>query len=246
MNVAIISDIHGSCLALDAVLADLSRDPADRIVCLGDAIQGGPQPEDTATRLREMNCPVVLGNADAFVLTGQGSERETLTEQQLLTRDWSLAQLSHANRAFLAGFPPTVSVSLSEDRTLLCFHGSPTSFDDLIRPDTPEADIEQLLGGHGSTILAGGHAHLQQLRQVGDAFFFNPGSVGAAQRHHPVGAVSPAAPWAEYAVLTVEDGRLGVEFRRVLLPVDEIIRVILASGMPNAEAVAARYQPRSR
>ena len=30
-NLAIISDIHGNCTALDAVLADLARNPASRL-----------------------------------------------------------------------------------------------------------------------------------------------------------------------------------------------------------------------
>ena len=36
--------MHGNCVALDAVLADLMQTAVDQIVCLGDAVQGGPQP----------------------------------------------------------------------------------------------------------------------------------------------------------------------------------------------------------
>ena len=44
MRIAILSDVHGNCVGLDAALADLPQHPADQIVCLGDMIQGGPQP----------------------------------------------------------------------------------------------------------------------------------------------------------------------------------------------------------
>ena len=44
MRIAVISDVHGNCVGLDAVLADLQQHPADQIVCLGDMIQGGPRP----------------------------------------------------------------------------------------------------------------------------------------------------------------------------------------------------------
>ena len=47
MRIALISDMHGNYVALDAALADLEQFPADGLVCLGDAIQGGPQPADT-------------------------------------------------------------------------------------------------------------------------------------------------------------------------------------------------------
>ena len=70
MKLAVISDIHGNAIALDAVLADLERRPADRLICLGDSIQGGAQPAEVVARLRELACPAVMGNADAWLLSG--------------------------------------------------------------------------------------------------------------------------------------------------------------------------------
>src|SRR5689334_21678185 len=113
MRIAIISDIHGNCLALDAVLADLGRQAVDQIVCLGDAIQGGVQPAETVQRLRELRCPVVMGNADAWLLTGQEtSPHETVSEQQLALRAWSLSQLSQDDLAFIEHFAPTIELAL--------------------------------------------------------------------------------------------------------------------------------------
>ena len=109
MKVAVISDIHGNGVALDAALADLQREAPDRIVCLGDAAQGGPQPAQVLARLRELACPVVIGNADAWMLDGDQSGAEIkATPQMWETRDWSLAQLSEADRAFVRSFQPTV------------------------------------------------------------------------------------------------------------------------------------------
>src|SRR5512139_520683 len=101
MRIAIISDIHGNCIALDATLADLRQDPVDQIVCLGDAVQGGPQPAQVVARLREIACPVVMGNADAWLLTGQETGNEGIPAERLrkmhAIRDWSLAQLTAAD-----------------------------------------------------------------------------------------------------------------------------------------------------
>ncbi len=52
MRVAVISDVHGNDVAFAAVMADLEGCPADMTVCLGDMVQGGPQPAKTVTRLR--------------------------------------------------------------------------------------------------------------------------------------------------------------------------------------------------
>jgi predicted phosphodiesterase len=240
MRVAIISDIHGNGVAFEAVLHDLGSVAAEQVVCLGDAIQGGAQPTETVARLRELGCPVVMGNADAWLLSGVDTA-EPASEELRQMRDWSLAQLSDGDRAFIAGFVPTVEIALGQAGTLLCFHGSPRSFDEIIFPDTPTEDVERMLGGTAALALAGGHTHLQQLRRLGKARFINPGSVGLA--YDALAQTPLADPWAEYAVLTVrDDGWLSVEFRRVPFDVDAYLRVVDQSGMPSAATVHARYQ----
>jgi putative phosphoesterase len=242
MRIAVFSDMHGNCTALDAVLADLQRDPPDRFVCLGDAIQGGPQPAETVARLRDLACPVVMGNADAWLLTGQDTgTAETVTDQQRAVREWQLAQLAPTDREFIAGFQPTVEIALDGGRRFLCFHGSPASFDDVILPETPEEDFERLLGAHTGTVMAGGHTHLQQIRRLADAFFFNPGSVGLAYNRHQPDEGFRVDPWAEYAVLTAEGARLALEFRRVPFDVAAYVALLRASGRPYADDFAAQY-----
>jgi putative phosphoesterase len=244
MRIGVISDMHGNCVALDAVLADLQRDPPDQMVCLGDAIQGGPQPAETVARLRALGCPVVMGNADAWLLTGQetGTNEQT-TDQQRAVRDWSLAQLTSAARDFIAGFQPTVDIVLDGGRRFLCFHGSATSFDDVILPETPEETFEALLGPYRGAVMAGGHTHLQQIRRLGDGFFFNPGSVGLAYNRHQPDEGFRLDPWADYAVLTADDARLSLEFRRVPFDVAAYLAVFRASGRPYAESFMAQYAP---
>jgi putative phosphoesterase len=242
MRIAVISDIHGNCFALDMVLADIAAEQADQIVCLGDAIQGGAQPSETAARLRELGCPIVMGNADAWLLTGVETGAEGPPSERLrAVREWSLAQLSEADRAFIASFQPTVTIDLPGDRTLLCFHGTPRSFDDLIFPETPEATIQEWLGGSGAAALTGGHTHLQQLRRVGDALFFNPGSVGRAFARHQHAEQFRYDPWAEYAILTIEGQSLSLEFRRLPLDTVTLADRILASGAPYAETTASEH-----
>src|SRR5262245_62132538 len=144
MRIAVISDIHGNCVALDAVLADLKAHPAEQVVCLGDAIQGGAQPAETVARLRELGCPVVMGNAEAWLLTGTDTGTEEVTDRQRQVREWSLTQLSEADIELIKGFQPAITIPLG-GTDLLCFHGSPHSFDDIILPETPEEDFRPML-----------------------------------------------------------------------------------------------------
>ena len=231
-----MADAHGNLVALDAVLADIAGAGVDRIVCLGDMIQGGPQPAETVARLRDLGAPVVMGNADAFLLYGRrGNPNESISPEQLAMREWSLARLSDADRGFIACFTPTVAVDLPGGRGLLCFHGSPTSFDDLIFPETDRETVLALLGPYLPRYLTGGHTHLQQIRPLGEGCFFNPGSVGLPFQRHRIGENRIVSPWAEYAILTAADtGRISLDFRRVPYDVAAYARLTRSSGAPSA------------
>ena len=246
MRIAVISDMHGNDLAFEAVEANIQGQKIDQIVCLGDAIQGGPQPAAVVQRLRALNCPVVMGNADAWLISGVETADDGIPSERLKKmgeiRIWSLSQLTEDDRAFIANFQPTVTVNLEDDIDLLCFHGSPTSFDDIILPAAPEEEFQKILGPYADRILTGGHTHAQQIRRNGERFFFNPGSVGFAYSHYQPDGQFLADPWAEYAILTVEKGQTSLEFRRVHFEVRELIRIYRASGRPFADEAMAQYQ----
>jgi predicted phosphodiesterase len=247
MRIAIISDIHGNCIGLDAVLNDLQRARVDQLVCLGDAIQGGPQPALVAARLRELGQPVVMGNADAWLLTGEESGQEKIPNERHrkmnAVRDWSLSQLSPVDRAYIQSFRPTVEIPFETGGALLCFHGSPASFDDVILPDISHEELNKTLGAQAGRVMAGGHTHIQFMRRIGKdgRFFFNPGSAGFAYSHHQPDEGFQADPWAEYAILTIEGEALALEFRRVPFDVAALLEVYRSSGRPHAEGAIAQY-----
>jgi predicted phosphodiesterase len=245
MRIAVFSDIHGNCLALDTVLADIAKRDIDRGVCLGDAIQGGAQPAQAVARLRALDCPIVMGNADAFMLSGESAGAEPTTTLMNRVREWSLSQLSDEDRAFIGSFVPTVEIALEGGHRLLCFHGTPGSFDEVIFPHTPEEEVRGYLGAHIPAIMCGGHTHLQQIRRLDDTFFFNPGSVGFSYSHtQERGPGFRADPWAEYAILTSEGASLSLELRKVPLDLAALREAIQASGHVDTEGQLARYRPR--
>jgi predicted phosphodiesterase len=187
-----------------------------------------------------------MGNADAWLITGQEtSPGEHVSEQQRAIRAWSLAQLSENDVAFVRQFQPTIEMALEAGKKLLCFHGSPHSFDDIILPATPDDTVRQFLGGFDATLLTGGHTHTQQLRRLGDAWYFNPGSVSLAYNWELSDLATGQMrvdPWADYAIVSSEGACLGITFRHVPFDVNELARIIRASGRPNAEEAIALYR----
>lgn len=245
MRIAIISDIHGNCIALDAVLKDLQQESTEQLVCLGDAIQGGPQPSQVVARLQELACPVVMGNSDDWLIMGNDNAAEQIPEARRqkmeAVRAWQLSQLPGLDIAFIKTFKPTLELPLEEGRTLLCYHGSPRSYDDVILPTTPDEDVRHLLDPREEIIYTGGHTHMQFIRHLGRTFHFNPGSVGLAYRHDQPEETFHGDPWAEYAVLSVKEARIELAFRRVPFDVEALIDAYRSSGRPFAEDAVAEY-----
>ena len=132
-------------------------------------------------RLAALGWPVILGNADAFLLEVPADSPEPITRGA--ARAGANGRSRSSSRSHLEqirSFAPTLDVELDGGLTLRAFHGSPHSYDDVVLPETPDAQVEHLLGGSGVDLLAGGHTHLQWTRYVDGALYVNPGSVGLA------------------------------------------------------------------
>jgi putative phosphoesterase len=233
MRIALISDIHGNLPALDAALADIHAAHVDQIICLGDIAASGPYPREAVARVRELGCPVIRGNHDDPDWQPPASTDE---KYQFIgdILQWSHAQLSEADLTYLRTFPPRLTVPLANGTTLLCFHGSPHSYDDLIVGGTSDDDLACMLAGFDATVMAGGHTHKPLLRRHQGRLFINPGSVGLAfERMEGLGVHK--LPWAEYAVLHCADQTISVEFRRAPFDVAVVKRAALERQMPHAE-----------
>jgi predicted phosphodiesterase len=233
MRIGLISDIHGNRIALDAVLADLERQGVDELVCLGD-VAVGPQPTEALARVRELGCPVIMGNWDACFVEGMPRVHDEIGRKLVDTAEWWGRFLSDDDLDFMRSFRPTLELPIGDHATMLCFHGSPLDFNDWIFATTPDADLARLFDGVEAAVLAGGHTHLQMIRRYEDSVIVNPGSVGLSFREwwpRPVRIAS----WAEYGILTSDDGGLSIDLRRTTFDVDTFLELSRASGMPHAE-----------
>ena len=235
MRIALISDIHGNYVSLEAVLADIARQQVDELVCLGDVADLGPRPNAVVNRLRDLSCRCIMGNHEEQLLDPEFQpSRASWTD---IATSWCLERLSPDNLAYLRTFVATLEIALGDQATLLCCHGSPRSNSDFLLSTTRHAELDRMLDGCAATALACGHTHLQMLRQHKGMIIVNPGSVGQPFEMLPWSAdVGPRIlPWAEYAILKCTEGVLTVEFRRVPIDIDEVKQQALDSHMPDAQ-----------
>ncbi|MEA2141753.1 MAG: hypothetical protein QOI64_183 [Solirubrobacteraceae bacterium] len=193
---ALIYDVHGNVLALEAVLADAARQGADAYVIGGDVALFGPWPEAAVARLQELPAAIwIRGNGERWtadpdaaptaVRPATAAAREALGPELVAELD----ALAH-------------SADLGDDTR--AWHGSPVSDVRSFLPE-PADDEAELLAGVGERRLIFGHTHLpfHRTSAVGGVKLVNPGSVGM-----PFDGDHRAA----YALLH-DDGR--IEHRRV-------------------------------
>lgn len=220
MPIAILSDIHGNILALDAVLADIAARGIDRIVNLGDILSGPLFPCETADRLMALDLPTIRGNRERQLLT-------MAPDHMGLSDHYTDSVLQPRHRDWIASLP----ASLWIDDDVLMVHGAPgddlcywlESIDgDTTRPATVQ-EVEDRAGGVDAPLILCGHTHIPRVHsRPGGGMVVNPGSVGlpAYDDIHPVPhRVESGTPHARYAIID-RDGHGRWRVEAVAIPYD--------------------------
>jgi putative phosphoesterase len=247
-RIALISDIHGNAVALEAVLAAIARLRIDEIVSLGDVAAGGPQPREALERLRALGCAAVRGNADDWLLGAPPDEDCEEGRRLRAIVEWARAQLSDGDVSYLQSLVPSVELEVAGSRRLLCFHGSPQANTDRLLATSPDEELAPLFAGAAADIFAGGHTHLQLARRIEGTLLVNPGSVGlplhtGADVRRFLAPEPPLPGFADFAVIEVNDG-ISIDLRRAPIDVTALARAAHVSGMPYPDWWAAGLERR--
>ena len=241
MRVALISDLHGNDLAFEAVLADIARYGVDRTVCLGDTATLGPRPREVLARLRELGCPCILGNHDAFMLEPGLVHSYTEAPVVVDAVEWCRDRLSADDLGFIRSFLPTLDLDLGGGKVLLLFHGTPRSHMENLLCTTPADELDVMLGTRPATVMAGGHTHVQMLRQHRGTLIVNPGSVGLAFQEFVDGATPKLLPYVEWGCIEARRGAVAVSLHRLALDRAAVRAVAAASDNPIAPMVVEQF-----
>jgi putative phosphoesterase len=241
MRIALISDIHGNLVTLEAVLADIQRQTVDRIICLGDVATLGPQHHEVLARLKALECPCIRGNHERFLLYPESVYTYSDDPAIIDSIHWCLDRLSDAELDYVHSFQPFIRVALDAENSLLCVHGSPRSDLDNIMATTPSEELDAMLAGHKDTLIASGHTHAQMVRQHRGMMLLNVGSVGQPFEQPLQQGPPHALLHAEYGIVTWDNGSLGIELRRVPFDLDTVKRIVLASNIPLRAWLIAQY-----
>lgn len=235
-TLAVLADIHGNSLALEATLADLDAvGGADYLLVLGDLAVFGPDPTGVLDLLRKRT-PIfhVRGNTDRYLIEEKypGTPGDQTWQAQVLASfPWTAIQLGTDGLRFLTSLPSHQILCLDSEHTILAVHASPRSDEENIRPETPDAELTEMLDGFNSfNLLLCGHTHLAVDREVAGRRIINVGSVGLP---------FDGDPRASYALVHLQpNGQYHVEFRRVAYDVEAVVTHLTTVAHPTADVSA--------
>lgn len=233
MRTAFISDIHANLDALETVLADIGRQETDRIVCLGDIVGYGPEPNPCVARVREVSKVTVVGNHDYAAL----GRIDTLgfNEYARAAAEWTASALDKDSIEFLGSLPLKTVLD-----GMHLVHASPLD---------PERwtyilsyqEAKRQLAAFPEQICFVGHSHLPiVVEEEGDEIRALPFSSDIPVRIHKdrrylvnVGSVGqprdrdPRCGYAWY-----DDEARAVMLRRLEYPIANVQKKIIDAGLP--------------
>ena len=205
-RIAIIADIHANFPALEAVEADIDARGIDEVLVAGDLVGRGCQGTQTVTRIAERGWRTIRGNHEDYLLTFRRREvpGSWLEAPEWAAARWMAAELDVASADFLDALPFTCTAEVAPQ--IRVYHGSPLSYCEGLGTWTQDATLRAHLGSIEERVLVCAHTHRPLLKILDEGLVVNVGSVGL-----PFNADTRA----QYAILSVREGKVDVEFRQV-------------------------------
>ncbi|HEY6449983.1 MAG TPA: metallophosphoesterase family protein [Candidatus Cybelea sp.] len=228
MRIAVLSDIHGNLLGLDACLADLeSQGGADGVAIAGDLCLDGPKPKKVLQRLEEIGAACIRGNTDRYLSDVASGEKFEPAEVAQIA--WTRREVGERWLSWLKELPFALRIG-EDDNQLLIVHANPKSDDEHIWPDADEPLLQRLIGDERATAIAFGHLHLPYVRLWRGTLLANVASAGLPK---------DGDPRAGYAIFTERGSGWEVKHRRVPFDTKRVATQLADCGIPeSAELIA--------
>ena len=207
MRILVLSDIHANITALEAALA-AAADRWDTVVCLGDVVGYGPDPNEVTAKVRSLGAVTIRGNHDKAVAGLSATDDFNPVAKAAV--DWTRDTLEFDHLAWLKNLPQ----GPHETNGTVLVHGAFQDEDEYVF--TPEQALEGLLDStaavtfFGHTHHQGGFAYQDSTLEVLQVrprasencftlrieplkrYLLNPGSIGQPRDSDPRAAFSIA------------------------------------------------------
>jgi hypothetical protein len=227
--------VFGGCYsnlqATQALLAEARRldVPPDRMICTGDVIAYGADPQATLALIREAGIATVMGNCEQSLAQDAGDCGCGFTPGSACDRlsaawfSYATNHVDHTDRLWMAALPRRIDLVLARHR-IAVVHGAPSRISRFVFASTPDTEVAAELTLIGADGVIGGHCGMPFTRQIGPLLWHNSGAIGMpANDGTPRGWFSLLTPCGD-----------GIEIRHLPLHYDhrDAADSMRAAGLP--------------
>ena len=228
----ILSDVHGNANALEAVRKAIRAEKPDMVAVAGDLVLNGPDPAATVDLLRKMEddgAAIVSGNTDVAVADFDYSAAfpwmsDGVPEAFQAAAEWAHDALGDERVAWLRRLPSERRLRAEDGTMVLVCHASPGSQTAGFDPALDPSVVIERVSRTDARVIACGHTHLPEVRDLGWKLIVNVGSAGY---------VFDGDPTASWARIDIADGEVSAEIRRTEFDVLAVANAISARGLPG-------------
>ncbi len=228
-RVAVLSDIHGNALALDAVRAAIREEAPDAVLVCGDLAFNGPDPVGAVDGVRELEAEgalVVQGNTDVAVADFDWAAAfpwfpEGPPPPFVAAAEWAHVELGTERIDWLRRLPSERRLHL-EGTMLLACHASPGSQTSGFDADLDPTVVLDRIMRTEARVICCGHTHLPEVRDFGWKMIVNDGSAGY---------VFDGEPTATWALITLDGESVTVDIRRAEFDALAVANAISERGL---------------
>jgi putative phosphoesterase len=219
-RLALLSDVHGNALALEAVRKAIKRDKPDVVLVAGDLVMNGPEPGATVDAIREMErdgAIVVQGNTDVAVADADYAAafpwmlESGVSDAVRAAAEWAHDALDDEQLGWLRRLPAERRVRVGDDLVLVT-HASPGSQTQGFDRDLDPSTVLERISRTDARVICCGHTHMPNIQEFGWKVVVNGGSAGY---------VFDGDPTASWALVTVAERTNGTPVRTALSDVDD-------------------------
>ena len=234
MKLGIITDIHSNIIALNEVLKEFEKIKIDKIICCGDIIGIGPNPEEVVQRLMKLKGKLVAvrGNHEKYLLEGLPinvhDNKRKMSLEEIQNHKWTQSRISESSKKFLEKLPIYKNIEMQNKKIYIIHY--PMNSDGVYKEHIKNPTIkenERMFSKVDSDIYVYGHTHVVCINNKDNKWYINPGSLGCPVQSNIANA----------GVLDIKDDKINFEQLAISYNVDEVIKEIKKLKVPFYEGI---------
>lgn len=238
MKIGIITDIHSNIQALNAILNEFEKIKVDKIICCGDIIGIGINPEETVQALIKIKDKLIAvrGNHEQYLLNGLPKEihddKRKMSEIEIENHKWNHNKLSDQSINFLRQLKVSQNIQMEGKKIYITHY--PQEADGKYKKHIKNPHINEnieMFKENDADIFLYGHTHSFCINKNNDKWYINVGSLGCPMKSNI----------ARAGILEINNERIQFKSINVEYNVKEVIDEINELKFPFYEEILKTF-----